>query len=103
MRTSKGTAERRPTRRFCVAQNLPHVPADVVNRLDAQTMLGVLGQIDEGYRAPLVLYYSEDLSYKEIADVLEIPLGTVQSRIARGKMHLFQLLTETHHSSCQST
>jgi len=52
MRTSKGTAERRPIRRFCVAQNLPHVPADVVNRLDAQTMLGVLGQIDEDYRAP---------------------------------------------------
>jgi RNA polymerase sigma factor (sigma-70 family) len=78
-----------------VAQNLPHVSVDVVNRMDAQTMLGVLGQIDEDYRAPLVLYYSEDLSYKEIADVLGIPLGTVQSRIARGKMHLFQLLTKT--------
>jgi RNA polymerase sigma-70 factor, ECF subfamily len=77
------------------AQNLPHVSADVMNRIDAQTMLEHLGQIDEGYRAPLVLYYSEDLSYKEIADVLEIPLGTVQSRIARGKIHLFQLLTET--------
>jgi RNA polymerase sigma factor (sigma-70 family) len=78
-----------------VTQNLPHVSADVVNRMDAQTMLEALGQIDEGYRAPLVLYYMEDLSYKEIADVLEIPLGTVQSRIARGKTHLFQHLTET--------
>jgi len=78
-----------------VAENLPHVSADNVTRMDAQTMLEALGQIDEGYRAPLVLYYMEDLSYKEIADVLEIPLGTVQSRIARGKMHLFQLLTET--------
>jgi RNA polymerase sigma-70 factor (ECF subfamily) len=65
-------------------------------------MVAVLGQIDETYRAPLVLYYSEDLSYKEIADMLEIPLGTVQSRIARAKMHLFQLLTETNHSSCQA-
>jgi RNA polymerase sigma-70 factor, ECF subfamily len=77
------------------AQNLPHVSADVVNRMDAQTMVEALGQIDEGYRAPLVLYYMEDLSYKEIADQLEIPLGTVQSRIARGKMHLCGLLTET--------
>jgi RNA polymerase sigma-70 factor (ECF subfamily) len=83
-----------------VAQNLPHVSADVVNRMDAQTMLEVLGQIDEDYRAPLVLYYSEDLPYKEIADVLEIPLGTVQSRIARAKTHLFQRLTETNHSTC---
>jgi RNA polymerase sigma-70 factor, ECF subfamily len=78
-----------------VAENLPQVSADVVNRMDAQTMLEALGQIDEGYRASLVLYYMEDLSYKEIANMLEIPLGTVQSRIARGKMHLFQLLTET--------
>ena len=78
-----------------VMQNLPHVSADMVNRMDAQTMLEALGQIDEGYRAPLVLYYMEDLSYKEIADVLEIPLGTVQSRIARGKSHLFHRLTET--------
>jgi RNA polymerase sigma-70 factor, ECF subfamily len=78
-----------------VAQNLPHVPAEAVERIDVQTMLEFLGKIDELYRAPLVLYYIEDLSYKEIADVLEIPLGTVQSRIARAKMHLFQLLTET--------
>jgi RNA polymerase sigma-70 factor, ECF subfamily len=85
-----------------VAQDLPDVSADVVNRMDAQTMLEVLGQIDESYRAPLVLYYSEDLSYKEIADVLEVPLGTVQSRIARAKSHLFQLLSETNHQSHQS-
>jgi RNA polymerase sigma-70 factor (ECF subfamily) len=76
------------------APNLPQVCADIVNRIDAETMLEVLGQIDEGYRAPLVLYYMEDLSYKEIADVLGIPLGTVQSRIARGKMHLLHKLTQ---------
>ena len=77
------------------AQNLPLVYADVVNRIDAQTLLNVLGQIDEGYRAPLVLYYLEDLSYKQIGEVLAIPLGTVQSRIARAKIKLFQLLNET--------
>jgi RNA polymerase sigma-70 factor (ECF subfamily) len=78
-----------------VAENPTHVSADVVNRMDAQTMLEALGQIDEGYRAPLVLYYMEDLSYKAIAGVLEIPLGTVQSRIARGKIHLLKRLSET--------
>jgi len=77
------------------AENFPHVTADVVNRIDAQTLLNVLGQIDEGFRAPLVLYYLEDLSYKEIGDVLAIPLGTVQSRIARAKIKLLQLLSET--------
>ena len=66
----------------------------MVNRIDGQTMINLLGQVDVTYRAPLVLYYLEDLSYQEIAQALEIPLGTVQSRIARGKMRLFRLLTE---------
>jgi len=81
------------------AEILPHIPADVVNRIDAQTLLNVLGQIDEGYRVPLVLYYLEDLSYKQIGNVLAIPLGTVQSRIARAKIKLFQLLSETKPST----
>ena len=71
-------------------QGLPEISTDVVNRIDAHTMLQALGKIDRGYRAPLVLYYMEDLSYKQIADALEIPLGTVQSRIARGKTYLLQ-------------
>jgi RNA polymerase sigma factor (sigma-70 family) len=76
-------------------QDLREVSADVVNRIDAHTVLQALRKIDGGYRDPLVLYYMQDLSYKEIADALQIPLGTVQSRIARGKTHLFQRLSET--------
>ena len=52
----------------------------------------------EDFRAPLVLYYMEDLSYKEIADVLALPLGTVQSRIARAKIQLLRRLSETNLS-----
>jgi len=78
-----------------VTEALPDVSADVVSRMDAHQVVEALGQIEEGYRAPLVLYYDQDLSYKQIADVLQIPLGTVQSRIARGKNRLFQLLTDT--------
>jgi RNA polymerase sigma-70 factor, ECF subfamily len=74
---------------------LPATAVDCVNRIDARTLLNFLGQIDETYRAPLVLYYLEDLSYNEIAETLSIPLGTVQSRIARAKIKLLQLLNET--------
>jgi RNA polymerase sigma-70 factor (ECF subfamily) len=73
---------------------LPSIAADCVNRIDARTLLNFLGQLDETYRAPLVLYYLEDLSYNEIAETLTIPLGTVQSRIARAKIKLLQLLNE---------
>ena len=63
-----------------------------VSRNDVETMLDCLNKIPENYRAPLVLYYLEDLAYKEIAEILDLPLGTVQSRIARGKSQLLQLL-----------
>jgi len=75
---------------------LPAIAADCVNRIDARTLPSFLGQLDETYRAPLVLYYLEDLSYNEIAETLAVPLGTVQSRIARAKIKLLQLLNETN-------
>jgi RNA polymerase sigma-70 factor (ECF subfamily) len=78
------------------AEELPHVPSECVERLDAQTVLRLLSELDDDYRAVLVLYYLEDLSYKEIAATLAVPLGTVQSRIARAKLQLLRRLTMTH-------
>ena len=77
-------------------ENASEVSADCVNRIDSQTLLRILGEIPEDFRAPLVLYYMEDLSYKEIADVLALPLGTVQSRISRAKIQLLRRLSETN-------
>jgi RNA polymerase sigma-70 factor, ECF subfamily len=76
-------------------ENLPNVPVDCAERVDSRTLLRILSEIAENFRAPLVLYYMEDLSYKEIADVLALPLGTVQSRIARAKIQLLRRLSET--------
>lgn len=44
-----------------------------------------LARLDAKYREPLVLYYFEELSYQEIADILRIPMATVGVRINRGK------------------
>ncbi len=44
-----------------------------------------LKQIDAKYREVLVLYYFEDMDYKEIADILGIPTSTVGVRLSRGK------------------
>jgi RNA polymerase sigma-70 factor (ECF subfamily) len=41
--------------------------------------------LPEAYRVPLVLLYVEDLSYRELADVLGCPVGTVMSRLHRGR------------------
>jgi RNA polymerase sigma-70 factor, ECF subfamily len=51
-----------------------------------------LAAIDKKYREPLVLYYFEDLDYKTIADVLQIPMSTIATRIKRGKSMLEKII-----------
>jgi DNA-directed RNA polymerase specialized sigma24 family protein len=48
--------------------------------------------VDEVFQAAVALFYLEDCSYKEIGAVLEVPVGTVKSRIARGIAQLRQIL-----------
>ena len=70
--------------------DLPTISPEVVNTLDAARAVELLGQIQEPYRAAVSLFYLEDYSYKEIASILEVPLGTVRSRISRGMAQLQQ-------------
>jgi RNA polymerase sigma-70 factor (ECF subfamily) len=53
-----------------------------------------LAQIPPMYREILVLYHFEHLKYTEIAEVLELPLGTVMNRIFRARVKLRELLGE---------
>ncbi|MCZ6745867.1 MAG: sigma-70 family RNA polymerase sigma factor [Acidobacteria bacterium] len=46
------------------------------------------------YRAVVLLNFMEDMSYKEIAEILEIPMGTVMSRLHRGRKILQQKLRD---------
>jgi len=71
---------------------LPAVEPDMVSRLDAQDALELLRKVDEPYQAAVALAYLDDYSYPEIAAILEVPTGTVKSRIARGVAQLKQLV-----------
>lgn len=71
-----------------VEHELPVVASTVVNDLDAVIVMQALQRVDEHYRVPLAMFYLEDFSYKEIAEILEVPAGTVMSRLARGKAQL---------------
>lgn len=53
-----------------------------------------LRELPEEFRAPLLLVDIEGLSYDEAASVLDCPVGTVGSRLYRGRMSLFTLLQE---------
>jgi len=63
-------------------------------RLDAALALQALKQVPEVYRAPLTLFYLEQHSYLEIAEILGVPPGTVMSRISRGRALLRQLMED---------
>lgn len=73
---------------------IPAVSPATVNALDGARVVALLGQVAEPYHAALALFYMEDCSYKEIAEILNIPLGTVQSRISRGMAQLQTLIRD---------
>jgi RNA polymerase sigma-70 factor (ECF subfamily) len=71
---------------------LPTLTPETVSQVDWEVVLRALGRLDETLQAPLALFYLEDCSYNEISEILDIPLGTVKSRIFRGMAQLQQSL-----------
>ena len=71
-----------------VDSELPSVPPARINELDSNQVLQALAKVDEVFQGPVALFYLQDCSYKEIAEILAVPMGTVKSRIARGLAQL---------------
>jgi len=82
-----------------VDTELPACDPGLVGRLDARAAVELLAKVDAPFQAPVALFYLEDYSYREIGAVLDIPLGTVKSRIARGLAQLKQLVRGTQSAS----
>jgi len=75
-------------------------PARTVAREEQQVHVReALGTLPYAYRTPLVLRFYNDLSYKEIGDILAIPEGTVKTRIHRGKAMLKEMLDKERGAS----
>lgn len=67
-----------------VPDRLPEIWPEV----DAAQLQQALNELPEGFRTPLLLYYFEEFSYRDIADQMDLPVGTVMSRLARAKGYL---------------
>jgi len=81
------------------AEDLPPVEPAMVEQLDSRTVVELLAKVDAQFQAAVALFYLEDYSYNEIASILEVPLGTVKSRIARGLTQLKTLVNESTQKS----
>ncbi len=82
--------------------------AALFDRLGAERVVEALNRLPEDYRVASILYFMEDLSYEEIARALGCPVGTVRSRLHRGRKMLQKTLWQVaeesgivYHSSAQ--
>lgn len=62
--------------------------AQAIRHADGQLLRGALEELPAEYRETVVLRELEGLSYKEIAEIAGVPLGTVMSRLSRGRQQL---------------
>ena len=76
-----------------VADQLPVLSTESADQADCSLVLPALARVDEVYQAAVALFYLEDYSYKNIAAILDVPIGTVKSRIARGILQLREILS----------
>jgi RNA polymerase sigma-70 factor (ECF subfamily) len=83
---------RHPTVSLDSVGDLAEEPGEAGLEIDPVILQDALNELDEGFRTPLILFYFEDFSYRDIAEQMELPIGTVMSRLARAKSHLRQRL-----------
>ncbi len=62
------------------------------SEIDSATLQAALDRLPDEFKLPLVLYYFGEHSYREIAEILGVPVGTVMSRLSRAKAKLRTLL-----------
>src|SRR5262249_54787699 len=72
--------------------DLPEPSHEPLPPVDPEQLQQALNELPEVFRTPVILFYFEDFSYRDIAEQMDLPLGTVRSRLARAKAHLRERL-----------
>jgi len=77
-----------------VAEPLP----DSLPDIDSEQLQAALIELPEVYRTPIILFYFEEFGYRDIAEQMNLPIGTVMSRLARAKAFLRSRLLPTNET-----
>ncbi len=77
-----------------IVSDEPTAEQQLVGAVERDYVLRALGELPPAFREAVVLREIEGLSYKEIAEVTGTPVGTVMSRLARGRSELRKALTK---------
>jgi len=86
----KSCQKRRPTPAANIQLNVETIPAlpPSAEEIDQERLQQAIDQLPGPYRVVLAMFYFEFCSYRQIAEKLDLPIGTVMSRLARAKGHL---------------
>jgi RNA polymerase sigma factor (sigma-70 family) len=82
------------------ADNIPDPESALIQNADRDMLRAALEDLAVEFREAIVLRELEGLSYKEIADIAGVPIGTVMSRLARARKRLQSYLTRTASENC---
>jgi len=77
----------------------PDPAAELLERLGAEQVASAIERLPEEYRIVSTLYFMEDLTYEEIGHALDCPIGTVRSRLHRGRKMLQKALWQVAHEA----
>jgi len=93
----KACKRRRPVPAVDLQLNIDSIPDAALDRdeIDHERLQQAIDELPAEFKVVLVMFYFEECSYREIAEKLSLPIGTVMSRLARAKGHLRSKLFES--------
>ena len=68
--------------------DVPETLPEPLPEVEPERLQQALDDLPEVFRTPVILYYFDDFSYRDIAEQMDLPIGTVMSRLSRAKAHL---------------
>ncbi len=100
----KDRQRQRPVSEATLQLDIDSIPAEIPDEveIDSERLQEAINELPENFRVVLVMFYFEECSYREIAESLGLPIGTVMSRLARAKGHLQARLFGTSVAPCSA-